>query len=82
MKVDLEVVGRTRKYVWFRLPQNVTGMGVILTMPRRTLPRGLASATLVTAEVDPDSVYHTGHGWVANMEILHGKGSDGSSSGA
>lgn len=82
MKVDLEIVGRNRRYVWFRLPQNVMGMGVILTMPRKTLSRGLASATLVEAEVDPDSVYHTGHGWVADMEVLHDKSSDTGASGA
>lgn len=82
MRVDLEVLGRNRRYVWFRLPQHVIEKQVILTMPRRTLPRGMASVTLVSAEVDPDSVFHDGHGWVADMKVLNDESSDASSSGA
>ena len=82
MIVELEVVGQSRRFAWFRVPLHVMGMRVILTMPRKTLPRGMASATLVEVELDPESVHHTGHGWVADMEVLDDKSSDTGSSGA
>ena len=62
-----EVLGRNRKTVWLRVPHLRAHR--ILSVPRAVLKRGMASATLVEADIE--NVRHTPEqGWVADVEIL------------
>ncbi len=71
-----EVLGKNRQSVWFRLPWKHEKVHIILTMPRETLPRGMASATLVEVEWDPTSVESDSEdtaefsGYRAQLEVI------------
>ncbi len=50
MKIRAEVLGTSKALVWFRIPwKNHT---VILTQPRKHLPRGMANHPWVNIEFD------------------------------
>jgi len=61
------ILGRNRKYVWVKIPS--WNPHIILTMPRNTLPQGMAQARLVEIKYDSWSMDFNGSHFVADLEI-------------
>ena len=53
MRTEANVVGYNKSSVWFRVPKpGAPNAHIILTMPRKKLPRGMANAAKVYIEWD------------------------------
>lgn len=62
-----EILGKNRRHVWIKIPG--LNPNIILTMPRKVLPRGMAQARLVEISYDGWSLDFNGHHFVASLEI-------------
>lgn len=68
MLTRAEVVAQNGQWVWMRLPD--VWPNKLLTMPRKTLPRGMGTAAVVEVDLDPDSLYSTDVHYRANLEVV------------
>lgn len=70
LRVEAEVLGYNRKWVWLRFLREHGRSYVGITMPRAFLPRGMATAEWVLLEYEPDSLHHDGHAYVLEGTIM------------
>jgi hypothetical protein len=68
MLTEALVLARNREFVWMKLSE--IWPYKVLTMPRNTLPRGMANALVVEVDVDPGSLYATDVHYRANLEVV------------
>ncbi len=67
IKTIATIEGRARGLVWMKI--NPPWSTKCLTLPDNTLPHGTKSADEVYVDVDPDSLYHDGRGYIANVKV-------------
>ena len=63
-----EVLDYNKRWAWLRIPKTTARSHYILTVPRDVLKRGMASATLVEANIS-DIRHDEELGWTAEVEI-------------
>lgn len=74
------IEGYDNSFVWVRIPEAFPNK--ILTLPRATLKRGMATARRVLARVNPDSFTFGDSGYTAEVEFLNVIGDTKGSKGA
>lgn len=62
------ITGYTKAYVYLECKEIWPTKS--LTLPREWLKHGYASEKRVLVTADPASIYHDGHGFVADIEIV------------
>lgn len=62
------IEGYNKKWVWVRVPE--VWQWKILTLPREWLSHGFASFTEVQVKVDPASLDHNGHRYLADIDLV------------
>lgn len=60
----------TQFYTWLRIPELWPTKVLTFRTPQEMLPFGLRTAEEVSVEVDPQSLYHDGWYWLADLEII------------